>query len=80
MLHLASGHKQLVVARYLVESRANVNAANHRGRTPLDIAVPARQQAIIQFLQDHGAENNIPAAQQNNRWHLPALKRRRRSL
>ena len=62
MLHLASGHKQLAVARYLVENRANVNAANQRGRTPLDIAVPARQQAIIQFLQDHGAENNRPAA------------------
>ena len=80
MLHLASGHKQLAVARYLVENRANVNAANQRGRTPLDIAVPARQQAIIQFLQRHGAENNTPVAQQNNPRYLPAQERRRRVL
>ena len=43
MLHLASGHKQLEVVRYLVESLANVNAQNALGKTPLDIAVPARQ-------------------------------------
>ena len=43
MLHLASGHKQLTVVRYLVESAADVNATSAKGRTPLGIAMPARQ-------------------------------------
>ena len=43
MQHLASGHNQLEVVRYLVESAADVNATNAKGRTPLDIARPARQ-------------------------------------
>ena len=80
MLHLASGHKQLSVVRYLAENRANIHAVNDRGRTPLDIAVPARQHAIIHFLQRHGAEHNTPVAQQNNPRFLPAQERRRRGL
>ena len=38
MLHLASGHKQLEVVQYLVESAADVNAVNAKGKTPLESA------------------------------------------
>ena len=44
MLHLASGHGQLAVVRYLVEHQANVNAANQKGKSPLGIAIAARQE------------------------------------
>ena len=77
MLHLGSGHKQLAVVRYLVENHANVNAVNDGGRTPLDIAVPARQQAIIDFLVGNGAEHNRQPAPQRNPRFLPAQERRR---
>ena len=80
MLHLASGHKQLSVVRYLVENRAHIDAVNGRGRTPLDIAVPARQRAIIHFLKDHSAERNRPVAPQTNPRFLPAQERRGRGL
>ena len=77
MLHLASGHKQLSVVRYLVDNRANTNAVNERGRAPLDIAVPARQRAIIHVLKVHSAEHNRPVAPQTNPKYLPARERRR---
>ena len=75
MLHLASGHKQLAVVRYLVEGAADANATNAKGRTPLDIAVPARQRAIIKFLVGKGAEKNRQPALQRNPKFLPAQER-----
>ena len=76
-MHLGSGHKQLEVVCYLVENHANVTAINDKGRTPLDIAVPARQQAIIDFLVGKGAARKRQPAPQRNPEFLPAQERRR---
>ena len=80
MLRLASTHQQLSVVRYLVENRANINAVNERGRTPLDIAVGAKQRANIHFLKFHGAQHSRPTAPQTNQRYQSAHERRRRGL
>jgi ankyrin repeat protein len=66
-LHLAAAGLWTGVARALLESQADPNAANRRGATPLDYACdprpkscgawnPEAQSALIQRLVTHGAE------------------------
>ena len=77
MLHLACSHKQVEVVSYLVENRADINAKNEKGRTPLDIAITAKQRKTTSLLKSMGAQPNKPSAPQTNPRFLSASERRR---
>ena len=55
-LHLAARTGQVGSAELLLAEKANVNATDQSGQTPLDYAIAANQDAIVKMLQDHHAK------------------------
>jgi ankyrin repeat protein len=58
-LHAAAAKGDVAEVRRLAAARADLNARDRRGRTPLHVAVFARQRAAIQALADAGADINL---------------------
>ena len=54
-LHAAAGEGNVHVIGFLLEQRADVNAVDHRGCTPLDEAVRTSHQLVAQRLREAGA-------------------------
>lgn len=67
LLSTAALHGQLYIAKYLLQRKANVNAANNDGNTPLHVAAFLCRTDIVQFLLDNGAS----VTQKNNRGETP---------
>jgi len=66
--------------RVLVEAGANVNATDHEGRTPLDIAIKieddlgAKFSVVVNYLRSKGAKTSVTKVELNR---LPASPTRR---
>ena len=58
-LHAAAAKGDAAEVRRLAAARADLNARDRRGRTPLHVAVFARQRAAVQALADAGADVNL---------------------
>jgi len=59
---LSAGAQHTEIAKLLVTKRANVNARDCRGNTPLMVAVNNGNEALCSFLIDHGADVNVKDA------------------
>ena len=46
----------------ILKKGGNVNAINHAGKTPLDIATIAKSPALVRLLERHGAERKATSA------------------
>ncbi|KAI1259585.1 hypothetical protein F5Y18DRAFT_294970 [Xylariaceae sp. FL1019] len=59
----AATNGNIGLARFLLESRANVNAKNNRGRTALHLAAESNdkenREAMVRLLLDHGANPRV---------------------
>lgn len=55
LLHLAAANNSMILARYLVENKANVNALNNNAKTPLHLAVDTGNGAMASYLIHNGA-------------------------
>ena len=54
-LHAAAQNGDIEFARALVAAGADVNARAENQQRPLDIALTKGQQAMVEFLESHGA-------------------------
>jgi len=59
-LHLAAGEGQMDIVRLLCEKGADVNVRDRWGNRPLDGAVTAGHQDIVNFLEEYGAKQGSP--------------------
>jgi ankyrin repeat protein len=59
-LHKAAQDGQLIVAKFLQENGADINAVSKGGYTPLSLAAQSGNRAMVEFLLRHGADNSIP--------------------
>lgn len=57
-LHWAAFRDDLEAAKLLSSARANPNATNHYGVTPLSLACQNGSEAMVAFLLEHGADAN----------------------
>jgi len=55
-LHIAASIGQEIVAQYLVDSGANVNARDRYGNTPLEDAVRENHLSLIKIIRDRGGK------------------------
>jgi hypothetical protein len=62
-LHLAVANQNLVLARFLIEHGADVNARDGKGQTPLHYAVNRRDLELIRLLLDAKADPNLSDAE-----------------
>lgn len=58
LLHYAATGSQIEIAKYLIERGIDVNTKDHRGFTPLHIAVAADSKHVVQLLLTNGAVYN----------------------
>ena len=69
-LHLATRNGQVVVAKFLIASRADVNARNSgsagAGDTPLHLAAARGYKSLVELLLAHGADVNANETQGGN--------------
>jgi hypothetical protein len=56
-LHAAAQNGHESVAELLLANKADVNAKDNQGKTPLWIAVWCREKSLVELLLKHGAEN-----------------------
>ena len=62
-LHKSAWKGHLDAARILIAAKADVNALNQNGRTPLDGAVDQRQSEMETLLRQHGAKSGVQRGQ-----------------
>ena len=81
LLHIAAKHGHLDIAMYLCSRRANLNARDDRGATPLHHAVAFGHFDVVQYLCDEGADMNAhdfedatPFVAAYSRAFLPVVK------
>lgn len=55
LFHLAATNNSMVLARYLVKCKANINILNKNDKTPLHLAIDAGNEAMAAYLVDNGA-------------------------
>jgi len=53
-LHYASGNGHLSVVEYLVNQKADINAKNKDGKTPMVLAFKNGKSNVIEFLESKG--------------------------
>ena len=58
MFYIASERGHLSIVEYLINHGADVNKANHWGRTPLSIASENGHLSVAKCLFEHGADVN----------------------
>jgi ankyrin repeat protein len=58
-LHAAAAKGDIAEVRRFAAAKADLNARDRRGRTPLHVAVFTRQRAAVQALVDAGADVNL---------------------
>ena len=64
-LHVAACFGHVLVARLLLQYKADIDAHDSQGRTPLHVAVQYRHVSVARMLLEHGADVN---AQDNTRY------------
>ncbi len=70
-LHKAVEYRRLDIVKYLLSQNVPINQLNHRGETPLHIAVKNGDIATVNELIRHGARSNIYRKLDNKSvWHL----------
>ena len=57
-LHWAASNGSLSVVEYLVNQKANINAKDDDGKTPLRLASENKNKRIAEFLKKNGAEGD----------------------
>lgn len=75
-MHVTASEGHLNVAEYLVEKGALINVRDRWGHTPLDDAIRGDHDAVIEFLQEHGAEQGYEEAGAVTDEELKLLQRR----
>lgn len=74
-MHISHVQGGLEAVKILLQNRADANAADHVGMTPMDIAVKVQNFAVRKLLENNGVELQ-PALEQKARessWLLKAL-------
>ena len=66
-LHLAAAEGNEIVARLLVQMRANINPMDRFGNTPLEDAVRENQTELIKFLRSEGGKIHRPSVEMGTR-------------
>jgi len=84
-LHVAASQGNAIIARILLDYKANINARDRRGYTPLHLAVSQHQEDVVTYLIRKGADVSIPnrkghtvarsAASTKNKKILSAIRR-----
>eukprot|EP00457_Paulinella_chromatophora_P000717 gb/GEZN01000717.1/.p1 GENE.gb/GEZN01000717.1/~~gb/GEZN01000717.1/.p1 ORF type:complete len:1135 (+),score=233.59 gb/GEZN01000717.1/:179-3583(+) len=59
-LHIAGHYGKLGVAMQLLQNRAEINFKDSRGDTPLTLATRNKQDMLVRFLVEQGADPTIP--------------------
>lgn len=76
-LHSAAAHRNLEIARLLLERGAKVNAARSRdGQTPLHLAATNGREKMVRLLLDHGADISATSKEGFTPLHAAATHKR----
>lgn len=74
MLHIAAREGHLSIVQYLIKCRAEINAADHDGATPLFWATQNGHVEIVKFLVQQGAKVNVTTSTGDTPLHIAAQK------